>query len=381
MEDFYLKYKNNINVTLKEALNLKVLTNHTDVLVQALPACVFQNLNHSTICPFESECMKQAYGATQGQGNIHSAQGSQGSAPKSQGLAQVTQNIIGSKTAHESQHNKEIRTCGLEYSNSVEDKDSDKGNPKPSHFFSVITWVWPLRWTPAYSAADGEASTGSLVAGDLPRAVECVFQVRLAPSGVHCIGRKCLSQPVRSIAGDRSPATFPVTGISFSAKWTPEVILGQVCSFLIFWSCWLGFYLLAVTFSMRGGCKRFVAIESKSFDFTIVGTAKDVLKISKNGRGRRTSVFLPEHVALWLLRAWGRFYKSKSSNWCNQVRQDSSIFLLESKRNRAGKFLQLSVINKGKRTFVIFPAGWNERGWAMIFDALTEILSRPQQEH
>jgi len=64
-----------------------------------------------------------------------------------------------------------------------------------------------------------------------------------------------------------------------------------------------------------------------------------------------------------------------SSNWCNQVRQRSSIFLLESKRNRAGKFLELSVINKSKRTFVIFPAGRNERGWAMIFDALTEIVN------
>ena len=113
---------------------------------------------------------------------------------------------------------------------------------------------------------------------------------------------------------------------------------------------------------MRGGHKRFVAIESKSFDLTIVGIKEDVLKISENGRGRRTSVLLPENVALWLLRAWGRFHMSKSSNWCNQVHQGSSIFLLESKRNRAGKFLQLSVINKGKRTFVIFPAGWNERG-------------------
>ena len=57
------------------------------------------------------------------------------------------------------------------------------------------------------------------------------------------------------------------------------------------------------------------------------------------------------------------------------MRQGSSIFLLESKRNRVGKFLQLSVINKGKRTFVIFPVGWNEGGWAKILDALTEIVN------
>jgi len=126
---------------------------------------------------------------------------------------------------------------------------------------------------------------------------------------------------------------------------------------------------------MRGGCKRFVASKSKSFDLTIVGTVEEVLKISENGMGRRTSVLLPENVALWLLRAWGRFYKSKSSNWDNQVHQGSSIFLSESKRNRAGKFLQLSIINKGKKTFIIFPGDWNERGWAKIFDALNEIVN------
>ncbi|KAJ8428856.1 hypothetical protein Cgig2_022995 [Carnegiea gigantea] len=179
-----------------------------------------------------------------------------------------------------------------------------------------------------------------------------------------------LLRPEVSVAAGEVYCWRPIAG-DFSGhrkKWTPEVILGQVCSFLIFWRCWLGFYLLAVTFSMRGGCKRLVAIESKSFDFTIVGTAEDVLKISENGRGRRTSVFLPEHVALW-------------ADFISPNPPIGVIKCAKALRNRAEKFLQLFVVNKGKRTFVIFPPGWNERGWAMIFDALTEILSRPHQEH
>jgi len=76
-----------------------------------------------------------------------------------------------------------------------------------------------------------------------------------------------------------------------------------------------------------------------------------------------------------VIEGLGRFYKSKSPNWCNQMHRASNISLLESKRNRAGKFLRLSVKVKGKRTFVIFPAGWNESGWAKIFDALTEIVN------
>ncbi|KAJ8434740.1 hypothetical protein Cgig2_001943 [Carnegiea gigantea] len=63
-----------------------------------------------------------------------------------------------------------------------------------------------------------------------------------------------------------------------------------------------------------------------------------------------------------------------SSNWYNQMRRDSSIFLLESKRNPASKFLQLSIIKDGRRSFIIFPVGWNDRGSARILDALNEIV-------
>ena len=57
-----------------------------------------------------------------------------------------------------------------------------------------------------------------------------------------------------------------------------------------------------------------MAIESKSFDFEVVGNEEDRLRISDNGRGRRFSLLLPEQVSRWLLRAWGRFSKSKSSS-------------------------------------------------------------------
>ena len=86
---------------------------------------------------------------------------------------------------------------------------------------------------------------------------------------------------------------------------------------------------------MKGGSKRFVATESKSYDFEIVGFKEDILRIAKNERGRRFSLLLPEAASLLLLRAWGRFGKSNSSFWCNQMRLGSTIFLLESKRNRA----------------------------------------------
>ena len=34
----------------------------------------------------------------------------------------------------------------------------------------------------------------------------------------------------------------------------------------------------------------------------------------------------------------------------------------------------LSAIKQGEKSFIIFPAGWNERGWTKIFDALKEII-------
>ena len=65
---------------------------------------------------------------------------------------------------------------------------------------------------------------------------------------------------------------------------------------------------------MKGGCDRFVVVERKSFDLHVVGSKEDILKITESGRGRRFSIFLPEPVALWLLRAWGRFRSPKSSS-------------------------------------------------------------------
>jgi len=71
---------------------------------------------------------------------------------------------------------------------------------------------------------------------------------------------------------------------------------------------------------MRGGRKSFVAIESKSFDFEIVGQYENLLRISEKGRGRRFSILLSEQAAQWLLKAWGRFGKSNSPSWVNQLR-------------------------------------------------------------
>ena len=82
---------------------------------------------------------------------------------------------------------------------------------------------------------------------------------------------------------------------------------------------------------MRGGSKRFVAIESKSFDFEVVGFKEDVLRIYENGRGRRFSLLLPEKVSLWLLRAWGRFGKFNSSFRCNQCVWDLAVFFWNPK--------------------------------------------------
>jgi len=127
---------------------------------------------------------------------------------------------------------------------------------------------------------------------------------------------------------------------------------------------------------MKGGPVKVVGIESKTFEFTVVGSYEDILQISEKGRGRSFSIFLPEPVAMWLLRAWGRFRCSKSSTWCNQMRLLSRLYMLEFKSNGAGKFLKLSVSKEGNRAFVIFPAGWKNKGWDQVFDSIAGILGK-----
>ena len=48
--------------------------------------------------------------------------------------------------------------------------------------------------------------------------------------------------------------------------------------------------------------------------------------------------------------------------------------MLGSKSNCAGKYLKLSVNIDGKRSFVIFPTGWNEWGWFKMFGLIAEIV-------
>ena len=125
---------------------------------------------------------------------------------------------------------------------------------------------------------------------------------------------------------------------------------------------------------MKGGSVKVVGIESKTFELRVVGTYENILKISEQGRGRSFSIFLPKPVALWLLRAWGKFRNSKSSTWCNQMRLSSRFYVLEFKSNGAGKFLKLSVSKEGNRAFVIFPSGWKNKGWVQVFDSIAGIL-------
>jgi len=54
---------------------------------------------------------------------------------------------------------------------------------------------------------------------------------------------------------------------------------------------------------MKAGSARAVVVESKLFDLRVVRSNEDILKISEQGRGRTFSIFLPEPVALWPLRA------------------------------------------------------------------------------
>ena len=46
--------------------------------------------------------------------------------------------------------------------------------------------------------------------------------------------------------------------------------------------------------------------------------------------------------------------------------------MLEFKSNLARKFLKLSVSKEGNKAFVIFPVGWNDKGWVKILKLALE---------
>ena len=126
-----------------------------------------------------------------------------------------------------------------------------------------LSWVRPLRWSPAGSVAEGEPSTGSLVAGELPRAATVqrptFSPVWLSPLWFSSFLRRPVRRPALSVAageglaGNRSPATFLVTGGSpelqvlacFFSAVSSEEFLGQVCSCFMLWFAGWGFFLVS----------------------------------------------------------------------------------------------------------------------------------------
>ncbi|KAJ8421541.1 hypothetical protein Cgig2_017997 [Carnegiea gigantea] len=133
-------------------------------------------------------------------------------------------------------------------------------------FYEFLTWLRLLLWVSPFFVADGEASTGGPAAGDLPSHSRLAFfQICSFPFGFHCSGRQVLQSPVRLLARVRVAGDFSdhrrVARVPNFACFTLEEAVRSA----------LG----------PGGCKRFVAIKSKSFDLAIVRTAEDVLKMSE----------------------------------------------------------------------------------------------------
>ena len=141
------------------------------------------------------------------------------------------------------------------------------------------------------------------------------------------------------------------------------------CCAAFSWVCvFWGFFAVAF-FSKWEGVTRGLWPLKASLLILLLWVKRIIFKLPSMGGGGGSLWFC---LSKW--RAWSRFCKSKSSNWCDQIRQGSSIFLLEAKRNRGGKFLQLSAINRGRPSFIIFPGGWKGQGWSRIFEVLVEIV-------
>ena len=58
-----------------------------------------------------------------------------------------------------------------------------------------------------------------------------------------------------------------------------------------------------------------------------------------------------------VIEGLGTLREVQFPSWVNQLRLGSDRFLLESKKNGAGRFLQLSAFKQRLKKFVIFPAG------------------------
>ncbi|KAJ8444239.1 hypothetical protein Cgig2_028120 [Carnegiea gigantea] len=77
---------------------------------------------------------------------------------------------------------------------------------------TVFTWVRLLRWVLAFSITNGEASTGSTVAGDLPRRSGLVFPNLLVSLWFLSFLRRPLLRPEVSVAAGGVSRQRPIAG-------------------------------------------------------------------------------------------------------------------------------------------------------------------------
>lgn len=95
---------------------------------------------------------------------------------------------------------------------------------------------------------------------------------------------------------------------------------------------------------MKSYDRRFIAIESKSFDLVCEGRKVDCLQISENGRGFYRSIYLDKYEYAWLLDALDEFWwRRKPRVWAKHLVKKNYELWFSFEKNSQGEYLALTV--------------------------------------
>ena len=125
------------------------------------------------------------------------------------------------------------------------------------------------------------------------------------------------------------------------------------------------------------GGSLFCFVESKTFEFSVEeGGSFFLLRIFERGRNFLRSVFMGKECAKRMLSIMENFILSElHDHFARTVREDETVFIIQSGSNAHGYYLMISELLHGRRKgFLVIPEGRLGHGWRGFMWHLKKVL-------
>jgi hypothetical protein len=146
----------------------------------------------------------------------------------------------------------------------------------------------------------------------------------------------------------------------------------------VFSGVWSELFSLSVIGEM--GYVGYFYVESKSYELRL-GDGSRNIKLTEWGRMNLSTVFMGEVRLVWLLKMMNELVlETTGIGACRDHRMGGSVMFLQKRKNKYGKFMELTEYGRGgRRSFVVIPEGREGQGWKHCIVQLVRLVNYMNQ--